>query len=65
MNIREACSAIMGDKLARSIIADMGIHWAVVAAMSEATMTDDPVALQTIRAWVAQNKVDRAAGWVV
>ena len=56
MNIREACSVIMGDNLARSIIADMGIHWAVVAAMSEATTKDDPAALQTIRTWVAQNK---------
>ena len=56
MNIREACSSIMGKSLARSIIADMGVNWAVVAAMAEATVEDDAVAIQTIRAWVAQNK---------
>ena len=58
MNIREACSSIMGEKLARSIIADMGIHWAVAAAMAEATVGDEPIAIQTIRTWVAQNKTE-------
>ena len=56
MNIREACSSIMGDKLARAIIADMGIHWCVVAAMAEAKTSDDARALATIRAWNAEQK---------
>ncbi len=56
MNIREACASIMGDALARDIIADMGIHWAVVAAMAEARTSDDPAALAAIDAWNAQEK---------
>jgi len=56
MNIREAISAIIGAKLAQAIIADQGIHWAVVAAMAEATTSDDPQVLQTIRIWNAQQK---------
>jgi len=36
MNIREACEDIMGEKLAATIIADMGIRWCVVAAMADA-----------------------------
>jgi len=58
MNIREACSSIIGDDLARSIIDDMGIHWAVVAAMAEAKTSADPAALAAIDAWRAQQKHD-------
>ena len=56
MNIREACASIMGEKLARAIIADQGIHWAVVAAMAEAKTSDDPAAIAAIDAWNAQQK---------
>ena len=33
--IRDLCAAIIGPKLADDIIADMGIHWCVVAAMAD------------------------------
>ena len=56
MNIREACTSIMGEKLARAVIADQGIHWAVVAAMAEAKISDDPAAIAAIDAWNAQQK---------
>ena len=56
MNIREACASIMGEELARTIIADQGIYWAVVAAMAEAKTSDDPAALAAINAWNAQQK---------
>lgn len=46
MSIDEACRIILGNKLAAAIIADQGIHWAVVAAMTEAKTNDDPRALQ-------------------
>lgn len=32
---RDLCAAIMGPKLADAIIADMGIHWCIVAAMAD------------------------------
>ena len=56
MNIREAVASIIGDKLARSIIADQGIHWAVVAAVAESRTSHDPAALAAIKAWLAQPK---------
>jgi hypothetical protein len=56
MNIREACASIMGEKLALAIIADQGIHWAVVAAMAEATTDDDPAAIAAIDEWNALQK---------
>lgn len=59
MNIREAVAKIIGDDLAEAIIADKGMHWAVVAAMTEATTDDDPVALAAIRAWNAEEKALR------
>ena len=62
MNIREACGSIMGDELSRKIIDDQGIHWAVVAAMSDATTDDDPVAIQTIRSWNAEQKTAQPTG---
>lgn len=57
MDIREACEDIMGEKLASSIIADMGIDWCVVAAMSDPRNADRPRACGVIRAWLAANKV--------
>lgn len=56
MNIREAVSAIIGDKAARAIIADQGLHWAVIAAMAAAKTSDDPRAIAAIRAWNAEQK---------
>ncbi len=59
MNIREACCSIMGEKLACAIITDQGIHWAVVAAMADATTGDDPAAIQAIDTWNALQKQNR------
>ena len=56
MTIHEAVHAILGDRLAHAIIADQGIHWAVVAAMAQATTDDDPRALAAINAWRAEQK---------
>lgn len=60
MTIEEAVSAIIGKDLAESIIADMGLHWAVVAATAEAETTDDPEAISTIRSWLEERKEARA-----
>lgn len=54
MTIEEACASIMGEKLAAAIIADQGIRWCIVAAVAQATTADDPVALHTIRAYMAE-----------
>ena len=51
MTIEEACRKIMGAKLADAIIKDRGVHWAVVAAMGDATDADDPTAIAVIRQW--------------
>lgn len=56
MNIREACASIMGDTMARNIIHNMGIHWAVTCAMAEARTSDDPDALDAINAFNAKRK---------
>lgn len=56
MNIREAVASIIGENLARTIIADQGIHWAVVAAMAEGKTSDDPRAIAAINAWRAEQK---------
>ncbi len=56
MNIEEACRVILGNKLAAAIIADQGVHWAVVAAMTEAKTNHDPRALKAIRDWNAEQK---------
>lgn len=56
MTIETACALIMGDELAHSIITDMGLHWAVVAAMAEAKTTDDPEAIRTLREYVRHQK---------
>jgi len=56
VNIREAVESIIGERLAAAIIADQGIHWAVVAAMAEAETSDNPRAIAAIRAWRAEQK---------
>lgn len=56
MSIEEAVHAILGDQAASGIIADMGIHWAVVSAMAAATTADDPAALQAINDWNKQQR---------
>lgn len=56
MSIEDACRIILGNKIAAAIIADQGIHWAVVAAMTEAKTNHDPRALQAIRDWNGEQK---------
>jgi len=56
MDIREACEDIMGENLASNIIADMGIRWCVVAAMSDPRNADKPRACGVIRKWLADQK---------
>ena len=56
MDIRDACEDIMGEQLASSIIADMGIHWCVVAAMSDPRNDKRPRACGVIRAWLADQR---------
>lgn len=54
--IETACAAIMGERLMRSITDDMGIHWAVVAAMADERAADNPEAVETIKQWIAEKK---------
>lgn len=56
MNIREACEDIMGERLASSIIADMGLPWCIVAAMSDPNHTERPRVCAVIRAHLAEQK---------
>jgi len=60
MNIREACANIIGEELAASIIADMGLHWCVVAAMTEAKTPRHDRECAVIRAWNAEQQAGRA-----
>jgi len=56
MDIREACEDIMGEKLAASITADMGLNWCVVAAMADPRSDNRPRACSVIRAWLADQR---------
>jgi hypothetical protein len=49
MSIEEAVFSILGDEAGHAIIADMGLHWAIVAAVAAATTADDPKAIAAIR----------------
>jgi hypothetical protein len=60
MDIREACEDIMGEKLASSIIADIGIHWCAVAAMLHPRNVDRPRACGVINAWFSDQKTASA-----
>lgn len=61
MNIREACSNIIGEKLAASIIAEMGMHWCVIAAMTEAKTPTHDKECAVINAWRAEQKSAQSA----
>jgi hypothetical protein len=54
MAIEEAIFSILGDEAGHAIIADMGLHWAIVAAVAKATTADDPRAIAAIREYRAQ-----------
>lgn len=56
MSIDEACRIILGNKLAAEIIANQGVHWAVVVAMTEARSDANPRALKAIRDWNDEQK---------
>lgn len=56
MSIEEACFSILGDRVAHDIINEMGVHWAVVAAMSSATTADDPAAIAAIKAHTTKDR---------
>jgi hypothetical protein len=62
MTIEEAIHAILGDQTAHAIISDMGVHWAIIAAMSAATTADDPTAIATIRDWNRRSRGDNSNG---
>ena len=57
MTIEFAVSEILGTKLSSELIEDMSLEWAVVVAMSQATMADDANAISTIRQWNAERKI--------
>lgn len=61
MTIEQACRIILGNKLAAAIIEEQGIHWAVVAAMTDARTSDDPRALAAIRKWNDDQKAADSA----
>lgn len=54
----EACETIMGKRLASNIIADMGLHWCVVAALADDRSDRNPRSVAIIREWLS---ADRAA----
>lgn len=56
MNIEEACRIILGNKIAAAVIAEQGVHWAVVAAMAKAVNGDDQRAIKAIRDWSDEQK---------
>ena len=56
MDIREACEDIMGETLASRVIADMGIHWCVIAAMADPRNAEHPRASAVLRAWLENEK---------
>lgn len=49
MTVEEACAAIMGDELFNSVFMDMGLHWAVVAAVADPRAAEHPEALAVLR----------------
>ena len=49
-----ACISIMGERLTRAIINDMGLHWAVAAATADERAADHPKAMATIRKWLEE-----------
>lgn len=49
MTVEDACRSILGAEPADAIISDMGLNWAVPAAMAAARMSDDPEAINALR----------------
>lgn len=61
MNIREACDRVLGASLTRSIVADQGMHWAVIAAMAECKVSHGPTVKAAIDLYLAELKRENAA----
>jgi hypothetical protein len=49
MSVEDACRWILGRHRADSLIAEMGLRWAIVAAMAQATQNDNPEAVDALR----------------
>ena len=56
MNIREAVSNIIGGRVCDAIVADQGMHWAVIAAMTEARTPTHDRECAVINAYLAELK---------
>lgn len=59
MNAREACERVLGPDLARSIIADMGLHWCVVTAMCECKVSHGPAVKSALAAFGKDEAMQR------
>jgi hypothetical protein len=62
MNIERACELILGKEIARKIIRQQGLPWAILAASAMATKDHDLMALSTLACCLAKQKrnIDRA-----
>lgn len=60
MNIREACDRVLGKELAASITDDMGLRWAVVAAIADCKVSHGPAVKAAFDAYLAEAR--RATG---
>lgn len=60
MTPEEACRLVLGDDRADRLIADMGLQWAVVAAMATARLDNTPLeAIKVIRDFVRESKTPK------
>lgn len=60
MTPEEACRVVLGDDRAARLIADMGLPWAVVAAMSQLRLDSYPLEVhKVIRDYVRESKTPR------
>lgn len=57
MTVEEACRRLCPPGVADSIIEDMGVHWAVVAAVADTANHDsEPDAIKRVREHLAAQK---------
>ncbi len=61
MTLEEACRAVLGRGAADAIIADMGMHWCVVAAVAAAKTSHPKPALDALRSRLDEIRRERAA----
>lgn len=62
MSIERACELILGGEIARKIIGQQGLPWAILAASAMATKDHDIMALSTLACCLEKQKrnIDRA-----